>query len=257
MDRPDVWNADRYASFKGERSRPFFDLLDLVEPRKAMRVVDLGCGTGELTAAMHARLDAAETVGIDSSAAMLENAPRVDGITFRLGDLRDLPPGSFDLVFSNAALQWTPDHEALLAKLTGALRERGQIAIQVPDNGTHPYQQLAQEMELELEYAGFPSNPVDQNVLPPEQYAIVLYNLGFERITVRLNVYLHEMPSREGVFEWAQGTYLNHYRQTMPQDLAERFVSQYRTRLQSRLPDDRPYLFTFRRILMHAVRTVR
>src|SRR5262245_5272780 len=62
--RPDAWNPDQYGRFRAERSQPFFDLLELVRARPGMRVVDLGCGTGELTAAMHRRLEARETVGV-------------------------------------------------------------------------------------------------------------------------------------------------------------------------------------------------
>src|SRR5438445_352217 len=85
---PMTWNPDQYERFREERSQPFFDLLDLCEPRPAMRVIDLGCGTGELTAKLHSRLAAAETVGIDSSAAMLEKsrAHNTKGLRFELGD---------------------------------------------------------------------------------------------------------------------------------------------------------------------------
>src|SRR5262245_47830693 len=65
------WNPCQYERFRNERSQPFFDLLDLVQPRPEMRVVDLGCGTGELTRELHRRLAARETVGIDNSPAML------------------------------------------------------------------------------------------------------------------------------------------------------------------------------------------
>ena len=70
----DVWNPDQYGKFRAERAAPFHDLLALVEPVPAPRVVDLGCGTGDLTRVAHERLGARETVGVDSSPAMLERA---------------------------------------------------------------------------------------------------------------------------------------------------------------------------------------
>ena len=65
------WNPAQYERFRDERARPFFDLLDLVQPRPELRVVDLGCGTGELTRELHEQLSARETIGIDNSPAML------------------------------------------------------------------------------------------------------------------------------------------------------------------------------------------
>ena len=75
----DVWKPELYAKFRAERSRPFYDLLAMVRTRPGMRVVDLGCGTGELTAEAHKRLQARSTLGIDSSPAMLEKAGSLAG----------------------------------------------------------------------------------------------------------------------------------------------------------------------------------
>src|SRR5262249_4128181 len=93
----DGWNPDQYARFGAERSQPFYDLLDLVRegpagggrgPRGG-RIVDLGCGTGELTRVLHERLGAAETVGLDSSPAMLARSAAVagGGLRFEAGDI--------------------------------------------------------------------------------------------------------------------------------------------------------------------------
>src|SRR5215217_4424210 len=110
------WNPEQYARFRDERARPFIDLLDLVQPRPGMRVVDLGCGTGELTREMHRRLSARETIGIENSPAMLAKSADFagDGLRFEQGDIGAFESEEdFNLVFSNAALQWVPDHEPL------------------------------------------------------------------------------------------------------------------------------------------------
>src|SRR5215204_2955037 len=108
------WNPEQYGRFRDERARPFFDLLDLVQPQPGMRGVDLGCGTGELTRELHRRLAARETVGIDNSPAMLAKSAAFagDGLRFEPRDIGAFTgEGEYDLVFSNAALQWLPDHE--------------------------------------------------------------------------------------------------------------------------------------------------
>src|SRR5262249_15116514 len=123
---PDTWNPAQYDKFQREREQPFFDLLSLVQAAPGMRVVDLGCGTGKLTRTLHEQLGARETIGIDRSARMLEKVRSADlsaGLTFDTGTIEDFPAarGRFDLIFSNAAFHWVEDHDALLARLAGAL----------------------------------------------------------------------------------------------------------------------------------------
>src|SRR5205085_8107123 len=105
----------------------------LVEARPGMRVADLGCGTGDLTAELHRKLQARETLGIDSSPAMLAKAPQGPGLRFEQQDIAAFQPSQkLDLIFSNAALHWVTDHPALLRRLTSALAPGGQIAVQLP-----------------------------------------------------------------------------------------------------------------------------
>jgi len=136
----DTWNPDQYNRFQTERTQPFRDLVAMIAPGERMSVIDLGCGTGELTRELHQRLGAATTLGIDYSANMLAKAHQFagGGLSFREGDLSTFEShDSYDLIFSNAAIQWAPDHPALLARLARSLREGGQIAIQVPANDDH------------------------------------------------------------------------------------------------------------------------
>src|SRR5918993_2583977 len=108
MSTVDTWDPARYERFAAERAAPFHDLLSLVGPVPGGRVVDLGCGSGELTAQLHRRLEAAETLGLDSSPAMLERAAGLagDGLRFAQGDIASFDEGGWDVVFSNAALHW-------------------------------------------------------------------------------------------------------------------------------------------------------
>jgi trans-aconitate 2-methyltransferase len=248
----DAWSPAQYERFRGEREQPFFDLLDLVQAQPDMRAVDLGCGTGELTLALHRRLDARETLGLDSSPAMLErSAPHAGaGVRFERGDIADFAArDAFDLVFSNAALHWVADHEALLARLTRALRPHGQLAVQVPANFDHPSHVTATEVGGELGLA-----PLPTNVLPPERYAAFLHRLGYAEQHVRLQVYAHRLGSRDDVVEWVKGTLLTDYQRRLEPPAFEEFLRRYRDRLLARLDDTRPFLFTFKRILFRARR---
>ncbi len=251
--RGDVWSPEQYARFRDERSQPFFDLMALVRLEPSMRVVDLGCGPGELTGALHQHLGARDTVGLDNSDAMLARAAAHagDGLRFEKEDVATFAPeAGYDLVFSNAALNWVGDHPALLRRLTAALAPGGQIAVQVPANDDHPSHasiaDVAQEPPFREALEGFVRR---SPVLPPEQYAELLERDGFQEQHVRVQVYAHRLASRVAVVEWVKGSWLTDYQKRLSAELYERFVERYREQLLPHLADTQPYFYTFKRIL--------
>jgi len=255
-DRSDGWDPGQYERFASERAQPFYDLLALVHPVPGGDVVDLGCGTGELTAQLHARVGAARTLGIDSSTAMLERAAAAatTGLRFEATDIGDFnAEDRFDLILANASLQWVPDHEALLARLTRGLRPGGQLAVQVPANADHPSHTVAAEVAAESPFRqamhGTPPPDVVRGVLRPESYAELLDRLGFVEQHVRLQVYGHHLSSADEVVEWTKGTALVRFRRILPSETFDAFVARYRERLREVLGTSSPYFYAFKRIL--------
>lgn len=250
----DAWNPAQYDRFKLERRKPFEDLLALVEPRAEMRVVDLGSGTGELTRALHDRLLALDTLGIERSPAMAErsHAFASRGLRFKVGDIADFRgSGEYDLVFSNAALHWLGDHPGLLEHLSHALSPNGQMAIQMPANFDHPAHRVAAAVASEAPFhAALDGFAVEHPVLAPERYAELLDRLGFERQLVRLQVYGHKLKSGAEVLEWVRGTLLTAYQERMDEALFARFVERYRSELAMHIDFEQPYFFTFKRLLI-------
>ncbi|MFW5740886.1 MAG: methyltransferase domain-containing protein, partial [Myxococcota bacterium] len=175
-----------------------------------------------------------------------------EGLRFEAGDLASYGrAASFDLVFSNAALHWVPDHPLLLARLSSLVRDGGQLAVQVPDNFDQPSHTAANAAAAEEPFRtalGAYTKPV--HVLPPERYAVALHALGFDSITVRMQVYLHLLPNRDDVVEWVKGTTLTAFQERMPEGVFMAFLERYRALLFEQLPDERPFPFTFKRILM-------
>src|SRR5207248_11237460 len=112
------WNPDTYNKFQRERSAPFADLLALVHVRDNLRVIDLGCGTGELTRQLADYLPASDVLGIDNSPQMLSRAAEHarPGLRFEPASIEELG-GEYDLIFSHAAIHWVPDHFALIPRL--------------------------------------------------------------------------------------------------------------------------------------------
>ncbi len=243
-----MWNPDQYERFRHERHQPFHDLAGLIEPRDRMHVLDLGCGTGELTRQLHEQLHAEETLGIDNSETMLLKSSAFGGkmLHFERGDIEALVTDRpYDLVFSNAALQWVGNHTSLFSRLASFLASHGQLAIQMPSNDDHPSHMVAAEVATQF---GIEARPV--NVLPVDRYAQLLHTLGFQRQHVRMEVYGHLLHSSRDVVEWVKGTLLTDYERRLPPDEYARFLADYATHLLAVIGDVHPYFYTYKRILI-------
>lgn len=258
---PDVWSPDQYERFKAERSRPFYDLLALVRPTPAPALLDLGCGTAELTADAHGKLGARRTVGVDLSESMLAKgrALGVAGLELSQGDIAAwlaTATECFDVVISNAALHWVPDHPRLFAQLAARLAPGGQLAVQMPVNHEQPPAAVAVALAAEEPFATALRGTHDERpILSVEAYARLLHDLGFRDTVVRVQVYTHLLPDRAAVVEWVKGTTLTWYEERLGPELFTTFLVRYRTRLYDALADERPFVFTFRRLFLWGAKT--
>ncbi|MBI2723862.1 MAG: methyltransferase domain-containing protein [Chloroflexi bacterium] len=249
------WDPARYRAFESERAAPFTDLLAMIERRPNMRVIDLGCGTGELTARLAQALAASDVVGIDSSAEMLGEAwglaaPRLQ---FELGAIEDAG-GEWDLVFSHAALQWVDDHRSLVPRLLTCVAPGGQVAVQLPSNHAHATHRLIVETAQEAPFAdalGGWARAVP--VLGIDAYATMLFDAGFERITAFEKVYAHVLEDSDALAAWTSGTALVPYMERLPEALRAPFMERYRGLLRQAFPHT-PVFYPFRRTLFAATR---
>lgn len=250
----DRWDPRQYERFLQERGQPFLDLMALVEPQPGMRVVDLGCGTGRLTRQLQQHLKPREILGIDISPAMLAESANyaAGGLRFEAGNIATFSANhSYDLVFSNSALHWLPDHPGLFTRLTAALAPGGQLAVQMPAMSGHPSHRVAAEVAAEPEFAPALAGYVHrEHVLAAGAYEPLLARLGYSRRDVHLKIYRHELPSREDVVEWVKGTLLVGYQERLQPEMYDRFLARYREKLLPRLEDANPYVYEYRRILL-------
>jgi trans-aconitate 2-methyltransferase len=259
MTAREGWIPGQYERFAAERRQPFVDLLALCHPVPGGTIVDLGCGPGSLTVELHQALGAAQTTGIDLSAAMLETARTEHahpGVAYELGDLATWDGPAADLVVASASLHWVEGHQELLARLRTGVRPGGQLAFQVPANFGQPSHTLARRVAEEEPFAGLlgadPPRDRGDSVLEPEAYAQLLYDLGAVEQVARLEVYGHRLRSSAEVVEWVLGTLLTPYRSRFDEETFTRFVDRYRERLLEEVGDQQPYFFPFRRILCWA-----
>jgi len=249
------WNPDRYQLFKRERFEPFDDLLRLAKRREGMSVIDLGCGTGELTARLAEALPGSLVTGIDSSPEMLERAKKYasDRLRFALGPIESVR-GEWDLVFSHAALQWVDDHASLIPRLLSLVRPLGQLAVQMPSNHDHISHTLIVEVAGEEPFREALGGWTRRSpVLPLQSYAELLYKAGAVEQVVFEKVYAHVLESSDALADWTSSTALVPYFERLPKELHEPFMKRYRERLRAERPE-RPIFYGFKRTLFAATR---
>ncbi len=246
-----TWNPDQYERFKAQRAKPFYDLMKLIEKRPIGKAVDLGCGTGELTKVLFDNLRPENLLGIDSSPQMLSKSGKFTShrLNFQLFDISKYEPNTkFDLIVSNAALQWLPNHEVLLPKILSWVTADGQVAIQVPCNFEHPSHRIADRIAKRL-FPGVFSQETQRSTLSLERYAEILFSNGFESQIARIEVYGHPMNSGYDVIEWTKGTLLRGYESKLNQTQFTQFLKSYERELIAEIGEGF-YFYTFKRILL-------
>lgn len=246
------WNPDQYHQFQSQRSAPFFDLLELVDIRPKMRVVDLGCGTGELTRRLADSLPESDVLGLDSSAQMLERTQEYarPGLRFEAGDQADLD-GEWDLIISNAALQWSEDHEKLIPRLFSRLAPGGQLTAQVPSNHNSTAHLTIVEVAGREPFVSALDGWTRQSpVLSIEAYADLLFREEAQEIVVFEKVYPHVLENADAIVEWISGTALVPYFERLGA-LKEAFANAIRQELRAAMPGE-PVFYPFRRTFFSA-----
>jgi trans-aconitate 2-methyltransferase len=257
-----MWDTTQYLRFGGERSRPFFDLLSRVGADKPGFVVDMGCGPGNLTAALAERWPSATVVGVDSSPEMIEAAQArvkpadAPGLSFMRDDVRHWKPQALpDVIVCNAVLQWVPEHRELLADWAGWLADGGWLAVQVPGNFEQPSHTLLRELAGSPRWCSLLRDVnLTRQSADPADYAELLVEAGCE-VDAWETTYLHILHGADPVLEWIKGTGLRPVLAVLDAEQAADFLAEYGELLRVAYPP-RPFgtVLPFRRIFAVAHR---
>ncbi|MET8676918.1 trans-aconitate 2-methyltransferase [Streptomyces sp. NPDC004647] len=265
-----TWDPQQYLRHSSHRTRPFLDLLaripTLPTGGRPARIADLGCGPGNVTALLADRWPQARVTGFDNSPEMLARAAEYAGSTpgggsldFRIADAaRWIPDEPYDLIVSNAALQWVRGHAASFAAWTDALAPGGILAFQVPGNFVSPSHALLGELcdaQQWRERLGSHGRSF-VHVLEPWEYLTRLVDLGCEADAWE-TTYIQLLQGEDPVLDWVKGTALRPVLTALADDepAREEFLAQYRDLLRKAYPPG-PHgtVFPFRRIFAVARR---
>ncbi|WP_286858672.1 MULTISPECIES: methyltransferase domain-containing protein [Sphingobacterium] len=249
------WNPDVYNQFKDIRFKPFYDLSELIASEVTMKAVDLGCGTGEQTAILSDRFPQATFLGIDSSPEMLSASSKLENerLRFENGNVENFleMAGSWDLIFSNAALQWLDDHRVLFPRLISKLSSGGQLAIQMPYQPENVLNKLLFELAGEEPYRSYLDGwNRASSVLSIDDYAQILFHAGLEELDLSLRIYPIIAAEVDVLYDFISGSALIPYIERLDEDKRPAFIEAFKIRIKqyfSRFPA----IYPFKRILLY------
>lgn len=249
------WDPAKYVQFGDYRDRPYFDLTARVHADAPRRVVDLGCGPGNLTATLAGRWPMAEVTGLDSSAEMLArsvaHADQFPNLSFSQADIAGwMPSRDTDVVVTNAALQWVPGHRGMLARWLTALRPGAWFALQVPGNFNSPSHTLMRGLAESGPWAGRLAGVLrhEDAVGGPDDYLNIMLDAGCDADAWE-TTYFQLLPGPDPVLEWVRGTGLRPVLAALSAADSRAFEAEYSALLAEAYPAG-PHgtVFPFRRI---------
>ena len=219
MNKKD-WNPDLYLKFDKERIQPSIDLVTKIDFENPFSIIDIGCGPGNSTQVLFQRWPDSKILGIDNSEAMIKKA-KLDypNLEWMLVDAeKETIAGKFDIVFSNAAIQWIPNHFELFKRLKNNLTEKGSIAIQLPLFFDMPLGKSIRQISKNKKWAHLIESVNDMfTIHTPAEYYDMLSEL-FGSVKIWVTDYVHIMKSHVSVFEMIQATGLRPYLEQLEND---------------------------------------
>ncbi|MDU8927294.1 methyltransferase domain-containing protein [Alisedimentitalea sp. MJ-SS2] len=250
-DKTKDWNPGAYGRFRDLRLRPALDLMGAVRSVGGGDVIDLGCGSGAMGESLKARFVGHRLVGVDASPAMLEKAGESDAYdALDQADIGDWQSERCGLIFSNAALHWLGDHEALMPRLAGMLAPGGTLAVQMPRQNNAPSHRLWRQLASEYfpDRVDFEAGP---GVMEPARYFHLLSGLG--TFTLWESEYYQVLPAEEDahpVRRFTESTYARPILEALDEGEQEKLIAAYEAVMEKAYPrgEDGTVLFPFRRM---------
>ena len=252
------WNAEQYLKFKNQRTQPAVDLAKSVMEYKPNSILDVGCGPGNSTSVLNNIFVNARILGVDNSETMIQKASQTyPHIDFKLCDVTSELDNldNYDVIFSNACLQWIPDHKKFIPKLMNKLNSGGALAVQIPMNGQETLFRIMNEVVQDSKWGFSESNIETNETLQPEEYFDILASCS-SSFEIWETVYYHNMPNVQAMVEWVKGTRLRPYLNALDADAAAELEKEI-TELAEKAyhtQENGEIIFKFRRFFFTAVK---
>lgn len=249
------WNPEVYNQFKNIRFKPFYDLAELIQEAPNMKAIDLGCGTGEQTAILTDKFATARFIGVDSSAEMLAKSKTLENgrLQFQQATTEEVVASAekWDLIFSNAALQWSDNHEQLFPALISRLNPNGQFAVQMPYQPDNILNKLLFELANEEPFKTQLNNwNRPSAVLTIDTYAQILFENGLDDLNLSMRVYPIIADNHETLFNFISGSALIPYLERLDATRQEAFKQAFQKKIADHF-SKLPAIYAFKRLLLY------
>ena len=249
-----AWNPEQYLKFSQPRLRPALDLLARIGVTQPATLHDLGCGTGNITRMLAERWPQAQVTGVDASAEMLaQAAQQASGIRWVQQSLASWTPRQpADVIYSNAALHWLPDHATLLPALVAQLAPGGVLAVQMPRNFQAPSHTAIHDTVLAGPWRGQLEPLLQPSPVAEPQFYYSLLQPHAATLDIWETEYLHVLTGRDAVKEWTKGTWLKQFLDRLAEPQRSEFEADYAHRVGRAYPmlANGATLFPFRRLFL-------
>lgn len=233
------WDSAQYVKFEEERTQPARDLAGAIPLTGAAKILDVGCGPGNSTRVLMDTFPGAAVLGADTSDNMLAAArvalPKATFVKCDIAGNVSALGGDYDIVFSNACLQWVPGHPKLIPRLLGLLRPGGVLAVQVPmQDRAHIHTIVGTAASQPPWSRHIPQEPLF-HTLTEQAYIDLLTSLS-PQYRVWKTVYYHIFDSHDIILEWYRGTGLRPYLHALPQEQRPAFEAHILEKVRAAYP---------------------
>jgi trans-aconitate 2-methyltransferase len=253
----DKWNPELYLKYADERTQPSLDLISRIKVENPTHILDIGCGPGNSTQALRDRWPDASITGLDNSPEMIEKARSTypQGSWVLADAAQWVPDTRYNIVFSNAVLQWLPNHESLLKKLFAGVKSQGALAVQVPANNNSPLHQAVLRVSAKIDWKQTLEGCDARLTYHDASFFYDQLSVLSRRVFIWYTIYYHGMRNHQGLIDWYASTGMRPYLERLANDEQRRvFQSQVLEECRFAYPEQRDgrILFPFQRLFFVA-----
>jgi trans-aconitate 2-methyltransferase len=214
------WNPQLYLKYKDERTQPSIDLVSKIKIENPKSIIDIGCGPGNSSQALVKKWPQSKVTGMDNSPAMIEQAKKdYPDQTWLLRDAVNLDlERKYDLVFSNAVIQWIPNHNKVIPSLFSIVNKNGALAVQVPDFKTMPVNVAIEKVAASSKWSSYTDGCEELLTCHNADYYYIILSSLNAHFEMWETIYFHELESHEALIEWFRSTAMKPYLNKLPRE---------------------------------------